>query len=223
VIDLPAPSAERPQLPMALVLRQPPVAACAAAVVLASATLSMLEPVMALHLGSLGIGPARIGMLFGIASLVNTGMHPMAGHLADRFGARRIMLLGLALSAFAIALLGQTSSFRSTIGLQIPFIVSIALMITPSLAYMAEVTTLDGVDSYGVAYGLYNMAWGVGLLTGPAIGGFLYEWIGFGRLAVPWGVALIVMTWFIARTAGPTPGSAPASDARRGSAPAADV
>src|SRR5262245_10949535 len=72
VIDLPAPSAERPQLPMALVLRQPPVAACAAAVVLASATLSMLEPGMALHLGSLGIGPARIGLLFGIASVVNT-------------------------------------------------------------------------------------------------------------------------------------------------------
>ena len=209
VIDLPAPSAEREHVPMTLVLRQPPVAACAAAVVLASATLSMLEPVMALHLGSLGIGPARIGLLFGIASLVNTGMHPLAGHFADRWGARRIMLIGLTLSAFAIALLGQTWSFRSTIGFQIPFIISIALMITPSLAYMAEVTTLDGVDSYGVAYGLYNMAWGVGLLIGPATGGFLYERIGFGRLAIPWGIALVVMTVFIARAGGPTRGSAP--------------
>jgi len=209
VIDLPAPSAEREQVPMALVLRQPPVAACALAVVLASATLSMLEPVMALHLGSLGIGPARIGLLFGIAALVNTGMHPLAGHMADRWGARRVMLAGLTLAAFAIALLGQTWSLRSAIGFQIPFIISIALMITPSLAYMAEVTTLDGVDSYGVAYGLYNMAWGVGLLTGPAIGGFLYERMGFGRLTIPWGIALIVITWFIARTGGPTRGSAP--------------
>src|SRR5262249_5137065 len=157
-------------VPMTLVLRQPPVAACAAAVVLASATLSMLEPVMALHLGSLGIGPARIGLLFGIASVVNTGTHPLAGHLADRFGARRVMVIGLILSAFAIAVLGQTWSFRSAVVFQIPFIITIALMITPSLAYMAEVATVGGVDSYGIAYGLFNMAWGVGLLTGPAIG-----------------------------------------------------
>ena len=109
------------------------------------------------------------------------------------------MLLGLTLAAFAIALLGQTWSFRSTIGLQIPFIISIALMITPSLAYMAEVTTLDGVDSYGVAYGLYNMAWGAGLLGGPALGGFLFERMGFGRLAFLWAPALLLITLMLAR------------------------
>ena len=225
-IDLPAPSADRTRVPMALVLRQPPVAACAVAVVLASSTLSMLEPVMALHLGSLGIGPARIGLLFGIAALVNAGTHPLAGRLADRWGARRMMLLGLTLSAFALACLGQTWSFRSTIGFQIPFMISIALMITPSLAYMADVTTLGGVDSFGVAYGLYNMAWGFGLLAGPAIGGFGYERVGFGPLAIAWGLAVVVMTWFVART-GPTHGSAPTADAAspdmHGSAPAADV
>jgi MFS family permease len=201
VIDLPAPSAERARVPMTLVLRQRPVAACAAAVVLASSTLSMLEPVMALHLGTLGIGPARIGLLFGIAALVNTGMHPLAGHLADRWGARRMMLLGLTLSAFALSFLGQTWSFRSTVGFQIPFVISIALMVTPSLAYMAEVTTLGGVDSYGVAYGLYNMAWGVGLLAGPAIGGFLFERLGFGRLAIVWGTALLGVTAVLVRSA----------------------
>jgi len=201
LIDLPAASAERTRVPMTLVLRQQPVAACAVAVVLASSTLSMLEPVMALHLGGLGIGPARIGLLFGIAALVNTGMHPLAGHLADRWGARRMMLLGLTLSAFALSFLGQTWSFRSTIGFQIPFVISIAMMVTPSLAYMAEVTTLGGVDSYGVAYGLYNMAWGVGLLAGPAIGGFMFERLGFGLLAIVWGTALLGVTAVLVRSA----------------------
>jgi multidrug resistance protein len=197
-IDLPAPTAERERVPMTLVLRQPAVATCAAAVVLASSTLSMLEPVLALHLGSLGIGPARIGLLFGIAAFVNTILHPFIGRMADRLGARRMMLLGLALSAIALALLGQTWSFRSTMAFQIPLVATLALMITPSLAYMAEATSLGGVGSFGIAYGLYNMAWGVGLLGGPGVGGFLYERMGFGRLALAWGVALLVMTWQLA-------------------------
>jgi multidrug resistance protein len=198
-VDLPAPSAERERVPMALVLRQPPVAACAVAVVLASSTLSMLEPVLALHLGSLAIGPARIGLLFGIAAVVNATLHPLFGRMADRWGARRMMLLGLALSAFALAALGQTWSFRSTIAFQIPLAATMALMITPSLAYMAEATSLSGVESFGVAYGLYNMAWGAGLLGGPAVGGFLYERMGFARLAILWAPALLLVTGLLAR------------------------
>ena len=58
-----------------------------------------------------------------------------------------------------------------------------ALVITPSLAYMAEATSDAGVGSFGVAYGLYNVAWGVGLLGGPALGGFLFERMGFARAA----------------------------------------
>jgi multidrug resistance protein len=198
-VDLPAPSAERTRVPLTLVLRQPAVAACAIAVVLASGTLSMLEPVLALHLGNLSIGPGRIGLLFGIAAVVNATLHPLFGRMADRWGARRMMLIGLTLSAFALAALGQTWSFRSTIAFQIPLAAAMALMITPSLAYMAEATSLSGVDSFGVAYGLYNMAWGVGLLCGPGLGGFLFERMGFSRLAILWAPALLVVTGMLTR------------------------
>src|SRR5262249_61483531 len=51
---------------------------------------------------------------------------------------------------------------------------AIALVITPSLAYMAEAVSSAGLGSFGVAYGLYNVAWGIGLLAGPAIGGGLF-------------------------------------------------
>ncbi len=119
--------------------------------------------------------------------------------MADRWGARRMMLIGLTLSAFALAALGQTWSFRSTIAFQVPLAATMALMITPSLAYMAQATSLGGIDSFGVAYGLYNMAWGVGLLCGPGIGGVLFERIGFSRLVLIWAPALLVVTWLVAR------------------------
>jgi len=78
-------------------------------------------------------------------------------------------------------------------------IAALSLVIAPSLAYMAEATSDAGLGSFGVAYGLYNVAWGVGLLAGPAAGGFLFERIGLARLVAWWGPALILGTLLLAR------------------------
>jgi multidrug resistance protein len=198
-IDLPRAQSQQEAVPLGALLGLPAVAACSIAVVAASSTLSMLEPVLALHLGTLGIGPARIGLLFGIAAVVNATLHPAFGRMADRWGARRMMLAGLTLSAIALAALGQTWSIASTIAFQVLLAAMMALMITPSLAYMAGATSLGGVESFGVAYGLYNMAWGAGLLSGPAAGGWAYERIGFARLTLAWGVGLAAVTLLVAR------------------------
>jgi MFS transporter, DHA1 family, solute carrier family 18 (vesicular amine transporter), member 1/2 len=203
LIDLPAAHGTRESAPLMAVLRVPAVAACTIAVVAASSTLSMLEPVLALHLANLSIGPARIGLLFGVAAALNALLHPAFGHLADRWGARRLMLLGLSLSSVALALAGQSWSFASAIAFQLPLVGTMALMITPSLAYMAEATSLGGARSFGVAYGLYNMAWGAGLLGGPALGGWLFERLGFSRLVLAWAPALLVITGLLARVQSP--------------------
>jgi MFS family permease len=78
-----------------------------------------------------------------------------------------------------------------------------AMVITPSLTYMAEAVTSAGAGSFGVGYGLYNMAWGVGLLGGPALSGFLYERIGFGRLLLLWAPLLLLVTWLLGRVQSP--------------------
>ncbi len=197
-LDLPKAQTQHEPVPLAALLRIPAVAACAIAVVAASSTVSMLEPVLALHLAGLSIGPARIGLMFGIAATVNAMLHPGIGHLVDRFGARRMMLIGLTASAFALALLGQSWNLRSAIAFQVLMAGTMAMMITPSLAYMAEATLLGGVSSFGVAYGVYNMAWGAGLLGGPAVGGFLYDRLGLARLVLIWAPALLAVTWLLA-------------------------
>src|SRR6266581_1528550 len=112
---VPSHHAGREMVPVAAVIRTPEIAACAAAVVTASATTSMFEPVLALRLASMGIGPARIGLVFGIAAVVTTMLHPLFGRIADRWGARRLTLIGLMLSGPGTALLGQTWSYESTI------------------------------------------------------------------------------------------------------------
>jgi len=91
------------------IMRAPAVAACAAAVVAGAATMSMLEPVVALQLASLGIKPGRIGIVFGVAAAASMILHPIYGRLADRWGARRLTLWGLVLTAAKEAI-GAASS-----------------------------------------------------------------------------------------------------------------
>jgi predicted MFS family arabinose efflux permease len=97
-LRLPSPQTHREPVPILAVLRVPAVGACAAAVIVAASTISMLEPVLALHLQMLGINPARIGLVFGIAAIAAAVLHPLYGRLADRWGPRRLTLLGLAVS-----------------------------------------------------------------------------------------------------------------------------
>jgi MFS family permease len=191
--EFPASSAGREPVPLGLVLRTRTIAACAVAVIGVSATVSMLEPVLALQLQTFGVGPARIGLIFGIGAVASTLLNPVFGRAADRWGARRLMTFGLVATACALALLGQTWSYGSTVVLMPLTAAAAALIITPSLSYMGEATSQAGFASFGVAYGIYNMAWGVGLLGGPAVGGFLFERVGFSRFALLWAPLLALL------------------------------
>jgi multidrug resistance protein len=191
---------QREAVPVGVVIRTPAIASCAVAVIAISATLSMLEPVMALHLSArLGLGPARIGLIFGCAAVATTILNPIYGRLSDRFGARRLTMLGLVLAASVLPILPHAWSFRVAIIFYVLHAAMVALAITPSLAYMGEATSDAGIGSFGVSYGLYNMAWGAGLLGGPALGGLLFERIGFARLALVWAPAIVAVTFLLAR------------------------
>ena len=190
-------------VPLGMVVRVPAIAACALVVIGISSTISMLEPVLALHLGGLGVNPARLGLIYGAAAVVTMTLNPISGRLSDRWGARRTMMLGLVMMGFMVAVLGQAWSYLSALVLFVTSAAAGTFVITPSLAFMGEATTAAGVRSFGISYGLYNLAWGVGLLGGPALGGFLFERVGFGRLMLMWAPMLIVVGWRLSRLTWP--------------------
>jgi multidrug resistance protein len=198
-LDVPARPADRVVVPVSLVVRVPAVALCAVAVLAIASTVAMLEPVLALHLRALGLHPARIGTVYGAAAVVTTVMHPVLGRAADRWGARRLTMIGLALAGLVLPLLSRAWSYPSAVALFVLHASCAAMAITPSLAFMGEATSNAGVRSFGVGYGLYNLAWGAGLLAGPAVGGYLFERIGFTSLALIWGPALILVSILLAR------------------------
>lgn len=198
-LDIPSPPTDHEPVPVSLVVRVPAVAVCAVAVLAISSTLSMLEPVLALRLNSLGVNPARVGLVYGIGAIATTALHPLYGRAADRWGARRLTTIGLFLAGCALPLLGRAWSFPSAVALFVLHASCASMAITPSLAFMGEATSNAGVQSFGVAYGLYNLAWGAGLLSGPAAGGFLFERIGFTNLSMLWAPMLILVAIFLSR------------------------
>jgi multidrug resistance protein len=187
-------------VPMRRVLTHRPVAICGLVVIAGGGTIAMLEPVIPLVLEArLGLGPAAIGTLFGIASVASTTMHPIYGRLSDRWGGRRLMMVGLIASALVLPLLSLATDFRSAAFAMVPMWMVFSLIVTPSLAYMAEVSSAAGFEAYGVVYGVYNMAWAVGLMVAPALGGFLLERVGFETLTIAWGVVLVVIGVILAQ------------------------
>ena len=186
--------------PLRRVLTHRPVAITALVVIAGGGTIAMLEPVIPLVMRSrLGLGPAAIGTLFGIAAVASTMMHPISGRLSDRWGAMPLMMIGLIGSAFVLPLLNFATDFRSAAFAMVPMWIVFSMIVTPSLAYMAQVASAAGFEAYGVVYGVYNMAWAVGLMIAPALGGFVLERAGLEALTVGWSFFLLTTGMILAR------------------------
>ena len=193
--------AAREPVPMAPCCGFRPSPSCAAAVIAVSATICDARAgAVALPVVTLGLGPARIGLVFGMGAVVSAVLHPIFGRLADRWGGRRLTMIGLVLIALVLPLLSRAWSYP----------VGDRLLRAAGGDHGAVSSRrrsptwprrrpTAGIGSFGVAYGLYNVAWGVGLLGGPALGGFLFERIGFARLALVWAPVLVIVTVLLAR------------------------
>jgi multidrug resistance protein len=193
-LRLPTVRTARDSVPLRTVIAIPSVLSCIVAVVAASATTSMLEPVLSLWLAeSLGLNPGRVGLVFGIAAVASTVLHPVYGRLADRWGGRVLTFAGLFATAAVLPLVSRASSFESAVAVFLLQAAVISLVVTPSLAFMAEAMSQAGVQSFGVAYGIYNVAWGIGLVSGPAAGGVMYERFGFERLTLYWAIVVTAL------------------------------
>ncbi len=194
VLRLPAPSTAARPSSLRAVLGVPAIIVCVVAAVAGSATLTMLEPVLPLFFEArFGFGPAHVGLLFGIASLASTVLHPIYGWLSDTYGGRSMTAIGLLLSACFLPLMSMVWDGRSSAVVMLVLWAALSLVVTPSLAYIAEAATAAGHESFGVVYGAYNVAWAVGMLIGPALGGFLLESVGFSTLSIGWAPFLLIV------------------------------
>jgi MFS family permease len=152
----------------------------AGVVVIGSMLLTGLEPTLPTNLDRrLGDNPAIIGDLFALAALAYGLAAPAAGWAADRWGGRRVMAVGLLTCALTLPLAALPTSWWGEAAALAAFGFTLAFLLAPTLPEIAAECERQGVNAFGAAYAVFNLAYAVGMV-GQVIGGELAPAIGFG-------------------------------------------
>src|SRR5919199_6846088 len=131
--------------------------------------------------GAIGEASVVYGLLVSIYAVMQFFCAPVLGALSDRFGRRPIILLALAGLGFDYVLLSVAPSiWWLVLGRVVAGIFGATF--TPAGAYIADVSP---PEKRAANFGLIGVAFGLGFIAGPALGGLLGE----GNLRLPFVVA----------------------------------
>ncbi|WP_018084941.1 MFS transporter [Desulfurispora thermophila] len=159
-----------------------------------SFSLGMLEPLLPLHLTNRFHQNSRdIGLMFGYMSLVYFGTRPFWGHLGDKKGYLPLILPGLLVTAISLPALALAPDLVSLYAAAGVFSAACCAMTTPCLPLLAEYSDRKGEESYGRSYALVNAAYSVGLLLGPAAGGWLTDCFSFSGALLAFSLLLLLL------------------------------
>ncbi|GAA4166885.1 MFS transporter [Gryllotalpicola daejeonensis] len=194
------------------ILKQPiAVWAIAFACVVSFMGIGLVDPILPAIAAATKATPTQTEMLFTTYLLITGVMMFFTSWLSSRIGAKRTLLIGLALVVVFAALAGSSETVNQIIGFRAGWGLGNALFISTALA------SIVGAAAGGAANAiiLYEAALGLGLAVGPLVGGLLggISWRGpfFGTAALMavGFIAIITMLRGPQVKPAPTPLSAP--------------
>ncbi len=156
---------------------------------------TLVIPVLPSYSLSLGAGTVTIGVIFGAYSVALLFCSIPFGMLSDRIGRRRIMILGMLSLAATNVIFAISGSVPILILARLLQGMSGAATWSAGLAMLADTF---GPEERGRRLGLAMSAMSVGALFGPAIGGILYDSLGYApTFVIPSALACVVGILFI--------------------------
>jgi ACDE family multidrug resistance protein len=171
--------------------RQPKaVFAVAFACVVSFMGIGLVDPILPAISHQLKASPSEVTLLFTSYLVVTALAMLITNWVSSRLGAKRTLILGLALIVAFSALAGASPSIGGIIGFRAGWGVGNALFIATSLA----VIVASASGGFTGAIVLYETALGLGIAVGPLLGGTLGEisWRGpFFGVAALMSIALI--------------------------------
>jgi MFS family permease len=151
-----------------------------AAVSLSLAGDSTLYAVLANQADVVGVSLAAVGVLLGANRLIRIPGNPLAGILNDRFGRRRLFLLGMFLGMLSTLAYGWAYGFWPMLAARLLWGTAWALINVGGYTMVLDRST---AADRGRMTGFYQTSYMLGLSLSPVIGGALTDALGF-RAAV---------------------------------------
>lgn len=124
-------------------------------------------PVLPQYVEMLGGTPADIGLVGGAFGLSSFIIRPYLGKLANKWGRKRMMLLGTISFAVLFLLFGRVTGVVALVVLRLAHGVCLAMYLAASAAYIADYAP---VDRRGEVLGIYQTCSVVSMAIFPAVG-----------------------------------------------------
>jgi multidrug resistance protein len=166
-------------IPWKVLLRNRVVLVFAGAMALGAGFWTLMESALPLDFAKrLGLEARGIGVLFGCAALAHTLSSPWMGRLSDRIGRTRVLRIGLAASLLLLPLPvlllrpWAVALAMAALGLNLSFLIS------PCSPAVADQVDRMASQSFASGFSILNLAYSVGMILGPLVGGALIEAVG---------------------------------------------
>jgi DHA1 family multidrug resistance protein-like MFS transporter len=137
---------------------------------------SMRLPVVPLYAKSLGMDASEIGLINSCYFLMAGILSFPLGLFSDRFGRKRLAVVGLSILTGASFLLYVSDSFTKLAAVYLLSGIGIAAFGPTMMSYVAD---FSPVTHLGRSYGWYTTSLFIGMSLGPAAGGYLARLTGF--------------------------------------------
>jgi len=145
-----------------------------------------------------GIAPLAAVSIYSVEGLSGLGGRLLLGLLADRFGAKRVLVAGLLVQSFAIASYLMVSQLGEFYALSVIFGTAYG-GVMPLYAVLARESF--GQQVMGTVFGAMTMASSIGMAFGPWAGGRIfdafnsYAWLYVGASTVALGAVAVALTF----------------------------
>ena len=166
------------------------VYAVAFACVVSFMGIGLVDPILPALSVQLHATPSQVSLLFTSYLVVTAVAMLFTGWVSSRIGAKRTLIIGLAIIVVFSALAGLSGSINGIVGFRAGWGLGNALFIATSLAVIVASAT----GGFAGAIVLYEAALGLGIAAGPLVGGLLgnISWRGpFFGVAVLMAIALL--------------------------------
>lgn len=156
----------------------------------------IIIPIMPFYVEHFGAGGSELGAMMATFSIGQFISSPFWGGMSDRYGRKRVMMVGVLGNAISLLVIGLANSFWMIFAARaFEGLLSSATLPT-AMAYISDSTTHE---ERGGGMGVIGAAMGAGMVIGPGIGGL----VSGTSLSTPFLVAAAMsflslgMIWFV--------------------------
>ena len=152
----------------------------------------MRIPVVPIFAHSLGATTLQVGIINAAFLLMSGLLSFPLGILSDRWGRKMLITVGLVISMATSLLLLVSTTPGQLMVIYLLFGTGLAAIGPTLMSYVADFTPATHL---GRSYGWYTTAIYTGMSLGPAMGGFIAQWLGFRPLFLIAAIFIFLLIW----------------------------